>query len=303
MKDIGSKLRARREELGLSIEELSIKTKIQPHYLRALEEGNIEFFSDDVSYLKYFMRFYCKAIEFDFEEIRPEFDQRIAKYQDTVVLKKVEVDTHLKNLVKQRINESNASLKLEKKRIDYSLISFILVVIVIVGCVVFFSITYGPGIFESWFGGNDKPIVEVTPLPSTTPSTTPEATETPEVVSPENLPLIVTPVESNYGRFDTYELRGWSTNELVSIRVDYGVETWMQVLIDDVVTNNPASKIYQAGESMEVLQNATDDLVITLHFGKLSGNVIYINNQEYTLADDVKDITGSQRIHFILKGE
>ena len=79
MKNVGQKLKARREELGYTLEEMSTRTKIQPHYLKAIENGDLEFFKDDLSYLRYFLRFYCQALQIDFEEIRNEFEKNTSK--------------------------------------------------------------------------------------------------------------------------------------------------------------------------------------------------------------------------------
>ena len=57
MKEIGATLKKRREELGYTLEEMSNKTRISVAQLKALEDGDLEFFKDDLSYVRYFVRF------------------------------------------------------------------------------------------------------------------------------------------------------------------------------------------------------------------------------------------------------
>lgn len=64
MQDIGAELRRRREELGLSLEEVRSMTKIRMDYLEALEEGRPEAIPGDV-FVKGFLRAYAGAVGLD----------------------------------------------------------------------------------------------------------------------------------------------------------------------------------------------------------------------------------------------
>ncbi|MDE6195628.1 MAG: helix-turn-helix domain-containing protein, partial [Erysipelotrichaceae bacterium] len=70
MKKIGLLLKQRREELGLSIEEVSHRTRLTIKYIKAIEEGDISYFKDDLSYLRFFLRSYCETIDLDFCELK-----------------------------------------------------------------------------------------------------------------------------------------------------------------------------------------------------------------------------------------
>ena len=54
MKNIGLKLKDKREENGLSIEEVAEDLKMRPSQISSIEEGKTEDFKD-VFYLKYFI--------------------------------------------------------------------------------------------------------------------------------------------------------------------------------------------------------------------------------------------------------
>ena len=61
MKNIGLKLKDKREENGLSIEEVAEDLKMRPSQISSIEEGKTEDFKD-VFYLKYFIRDYAKYL-------------------------------------------------------------------------------------------------------------------------------------------------------------------------------------------------------------------------------------------------
>ena len=74
MKNIGLKLKDKREENGLSIEEVAEDLKMRPSQISSIEEGNTEDFKD-VFYLKYFIRDYAKYLGLDSERILDEFNE------------------------------------------------------------------------------------------------------------------------------------------------------------------------------------------------------------------------------------
>lgn len=293
MKQVGLKLKNRREELGYTIDEMSIKTKIQPHYLKALEDGDLGFFKDDISYLRYFLRFYCQALVFDFDEIKNDFEKEVEIFTETQSIKAIEDRENTQKTINKRIQDSRNKLRPEKKKLDYTLISLVLVVLFMIGAIGVFVVKMGPSLFA-----------KKDPMPTpviTAPSDNPLATATPEPVetsTPETSILDITTLDGV-----NYEIRGWKADEQVSIRVEYGRETWMRVSYNGIVTDNPASKTYLPNESMEILVKGEPELDITIHFGALKDNKIFINNVEYTLDARVKDVLRGQQIHFILKGE
>lgn len=64
MKDIGRQLKAKREELGLTVEQVQAETKIRRKYLEALETGAVEVIPGEV-YVKGFLRFYANFLGLD----------------------------------------------------------------------------------------------------------------------------------------------------------------------------------------------------------------------------------------------
>lgn len=74
MKNIGTKLKTKREENGLSVEEVAEDLKMRPSQITSIEEGKIEDFKD-VFYLKYFIRDYAKYLGLDGEKLLDEFNE------------------------------------------------------------------------------------------------------------------------------------------------------------------------------------------------------------------------------------
>lgn len=74
MKDIGLKLKEKREENGVSVEEAAEDLKMRPSQIISLEDGRKEHFSD-VNTLKFFIRDYAKYLGLDGEKLVDEFNE------------------------------------------------------------------------------------------------------------------------------------------------------------------------------------------------------------------------------------
>ena len=73
-------LRQRRISLNLSVEDVSSQTRLAPEYIRAIEEHNLDMFSDDFSFVRYFVHAYCDAIGVNWLVIQEEVDRDIHTY-------------------------------------------------------------------------------------------------------------------------------------------------------------------------------------------------------------------------------
>ncbi len=285
MKEISEILKQHRINANLSLEDMSEKTKIQMPYLIAIEDGDIDKFKNDISYLKYYIRFYCRVINFDFELVRERLDIAIDEFSQTIVIKKIDDDKQRQNAINRQLNYSKeknkASKNVAKKSKDYSFISLFAMVIIVMSCIIFF-------VFNVFFKGDNeiKPPV-IVPTPTSTP-----------IVEVEELPISI--VESDA---TTYFVNDYNVKENISIKVNFNNDTWIRVYYDDVVTNNPVSKVYKSGEVMEILITPVNDMKITIHFGIVKGNEIYINDELVILNEEIKDLASGQKIDFVLKGE
>ena len=91
MKEIGLKLKTKREEDGLSLEEVASDLKIRASQLKYLEDGNREAF-DDVITIKYIIRDYAKYLGLDGEKLIDEFNEFLFDFTSKITVDKIEKD-------------------------------------------------------------------------------------------------------------------------------------------------------------------------------------------------------------------
>ena len=103
MKEIGLKLKLKREENGVSLEEAATDLKMRVSQLESIEAGKKDDFKD-IFYLKYFIRDYAKYLGLDSEKILDEFNEYL--FDET---SKIPVD-----LIKEAKKEKNETLSNEK---------------------------------------------------------------------------------------------------------------------------------------------------------------------------------------------
>ena len=200
MKEIGATLKKRREELGYTLEEMSNKTRISVAQLKALEDGDLEFFKDDLSYVRYFVRFYCQALYLDFDPLRDQLSQDLDQFTETMSLKAIHDREEMQSNIEKKINKASGTLKKEKKKIDYSLISLLAVIAVMLVCLSVVLFKTVPNWFKSEPKPDSFPTADVTPTPSQTPADTPDVIDQPSA-------LTVTMAANDPS---TYEVRGWT---------------------------------------------------------------------------------------------
>lgn len=73
-------LKQRRLDLNLSVQDVAIQTHLKPEYIRAIEDNNLDVFSDDFSYVRYFFHAYCDAIGVNWKAVVQEVDATVAAY-------------------------------------------------------------------------------------------------------------------------------------------------------------------------------------------------------------------------------
>lgn len=89
MKDLGQKLKEKREENGVSLEEAASDLKMRASQLESIEEGRKDDFKDVFS-LKYFIRDYAKYLGLDGEEILDEFNEYLFEQTSRISLEDIE---------------------------------------------------------------------------------------------------------------------------------------------------------------------------------------------------------------------
>ena len=100
-------LKERRTNLKLSIQDVSNQTRLAPQYIQAIEEHNLDVFSDDFSFVSYFVHAYCDAIGVNWQAIADEVDMDINEvaHQKDMAL----------TMAQRRMVEQMASVQKKKK--------------------------------------------------------------------------------------------------------------------------------------------------------------------------------------------
>ena len=85
MKEIGEKLKAAREEHGVSVDEAAEDLNLRASQIENIEKGNLKVFKD-VFYLKSFIRSYAKYLGLDEEKVQDEFNNFLFEHTSKISL-------------------------------------------------------------------------------------------------------------------------------------------------------------------------------------------------------------------------
>ena len=150
MNNLGEKIKSRREELGLSIEELSEKTMLSVAIIRDLENGAFSRYEGDETYVKMYLRKISSALGLDEDEMTQAYvdltqqmrQQEIDNQEDQEKKKEEDVQKH-KDFQFERPNYNSKSTVYEdKSHLKYvKAVVGVVLVALIVG-VVYFGISY-----------------------------------------------------------------------------------------------------------------------------------------------------------------
>ena len=131
MKDIGLKLKEKREQNGVYIEEAAEDLKVRPKQILSLEEGQKKDFKD-VMFLKYLIRDYSKYLGLDSEKMVDEFNEYLFDLTSKIPVEEIEQAKKNKKNTKQVASPYTLNFSNEKKNyIWYIIIGFIIVAILL----------------------------------------------------------------------------------------------------------------------------------------------------------------------------
>ena len=135
MKEIGLKLKEKREENGVSVEEVSEDLKVRPSQIISLEEGKKDDFKD-ILFLKYFIRDYAKYLGLDENELVDEFNEFLFDFTTKIPVDEIE---KAKNEIndKKDIVSPYTEIKRSKNGLKILIIGVSIVALFIIGYFVF----------------------------------------------------------------------------------------------------------------------------------------------------------------------
>ena len=135
MKEIGLKLKLKREENGVSLEEAADDLKMRVSQLESIEEGRQDEFKDVFS-LKYFIRDYAKYLGLDGDAMLDSFNEYLFEQTSKISLEEIEE-------AKRQKEEKEKDIKIlspytvtskDRKRI-YIVIAVVVIMIIAAICV------------------------------------------------------------------------------------------------------------------------------------------------------------------------
>lgn len=226
METLGQKLRETREKLGLTLEEVERGTKIRPHHLKALEDGDLETMPSPAQ-ARGFLRNYTDFLGLDVEQFMLEYADSLQKKR------------------KRRIGNSSLeaattrpSVTVQKRRMGWFSLDLVIAGIITVAILA----VMGWGI--SWIASamrenhanaqeaSDFLIPTFTPEPSEAPTLTDIDSEVPEAVEPEAtlVPIIIEQQETPTA---TLALLVDLDSDLINLQIVVERRAWLLVLVDD----------------------------------------------------------------------
>lgn len=127
MKEIGEKLKAARESIGIPLEEASTDLKIDKTQLENLEKGNMETFKDIVN-VKYLIRDYAKYLGLDKEDLVDDFNEYLFDYTSKISLEDIKEAKAKKEGKDNKVRSPYTTIK-EKKEVNVLLVVIIFIII------------------------------------------------------------------------------------------------------------------------------------------------------------------------------
>lgn len=296
MEKIGQYLKNQRVELGFTLEEMSQKTKISVPQLNEMENGNLDFFAGDITYLPFMIKAYARALYLDMSDIKDDVDNLVDKYYYTQEIKlnqKLD-EIHESVSTKRHTTPTKASLRKEfkKQKLEFSQLTLILIVLFIIISTVILTISFVlPALRKE-----DNPKPPVVDLPQK-PSDQDEEPQGPNGNS-ELKELVISQANPT-----TYLISDYQVEQEVTLKLTFNARTWIRVYLNDTPTDNPISKIYQPNEHIEVIVKAHAHDKVMFHVGVVRSNEFRINDVLVELDETIANLNSGSRITFEFEGD
>ena len=287
MVEIGNRLKERREELGFTLKEMSDKTRVPVYKLQAIENGDLKFFENDLTYLKFYIRYYCNALHLDFEMYRDQLDLALDEFSNTTKMLKISELNDIHDRVSDRVSKST-----RRKRLDISFISFATsIVLLVLTLVLVFVFLILPNLNKE-----DDLIIDNgnSDIPSPIENVDDEETEVVEVPKV----LSVSQIDSV-----NYEVTGFSDGQDLSLFVNFKSNAYVKIRVDGDSAVNLPNKLYNVGSTLDFKFSASNETIVEVYIGWMNGNTMLINDIAIPIDEEIAKRNGSVTFTFRLRGE
>lgn len=303
MKTIGEILKQRRLELGYSIEDIHDKTKLSPVHIKAIEDGDLDYFRHDLSYLKFFVQYYCQAVYFDFDEIKDDYEKVLNNYYETQAIKKIESTQASNENIQRRIKNQQSNYKeatgarsIQFQKVENQTVFMFIIIAILVALLLF---GFFKLVLPRLTSNNDQPdivevetpdVVEQEPDPIVEPEPQPE---------PEPEPEPVAPITSTMTDASNYTISNVTNESQFIIR--FSGDTWIQAYINGTAVAEPVAGVYGAGQEIVIPLDGSIQSV-SFDFGNLVGSSIFVDETAIEL-DPITLGSAPILINFHIEGE
>ena len=295
MKEIGELLKQKRLEKGITVEDLVNKTRMPITRIKAIEEGDISAFKDDITYLQFFIQSYCRALDIDYSEIKDQLNESISGYtlsfQSDQLRAQEETEKNIREKSTQRIRDYKVKYptKKVKRKIDFSLISFVSVIAIILVCLFVAGTNYFKGLSENPV---DDPIVD-TPIVDD---------NKPEIDKPEDDTVIVKEIEVNQTD-DVSRFEIVNAEDKFILKIEFVANSWFELKLDGVTQSTPKAEVYDSGSILEIEIDPAKCSEISMRFGYFARNKLFVDGKEVEFDASIATKAGVQVITLDLGGE
>ena len=140
MKEIGLKLKEKRLENNVSLEEAASDLKMRASQLESIEEGRKDDFKDIFS-LKYFIRDYAKYLGLDGEEILDEFNEYLFEQTSKISVEDINMAKKEKEDREKNMKILSPYTKTSKDKKKIFIFVFVFVILVVLAIIIYFIIS------------------------------------------------------------------------------------------------------------------------------------------------------------------
>lgn len=309
MEKIGKLLKERRLELGLTVEEVSGKTRLTQKHIKALEEGDISFFHDDLSYLRFFVKSYCEVLGIDFEDIKDELRENVNDYTMTFTtsaqINHEEIEKHIANSEKLTKVKS-ADVKIRKKRKirkpDMSLVSLIAIVAVVAIVIMFAFVVFLRSDTGKNTGKNDnQPIAEVQNGSGDNKYPSSEEKDKEEEKNKETEKKEVSVTKTDVTK---YTIENAAEGQEVEFEVYFGgSNSGFSASVDGKVLDDPKADVYNYQTSAKGKVKVKKGTKIELYVGYMLNTSLKIDGKNVKIDDSIVNSGGPYTLELTVAGD
>ncbi|WP_443626604.1 helix-turn-helix domain-containing protein [Catenibacterium sp.] len=287
--NISEIIKQKREEKGLSVEELSSQTMLSIAIIKDLENGNFDHYQGEEAYMKMYLRKICRALDINEKEVQNEYlnlTQKIeleelqeAEAQSEHAKKKLSADEEKAKAFRfeKPSFTNNKGVIGDKSHLNVIRVIIIILLVAMIFCVGFFAIS------------KTKSKANVPSFTSNQQTAAGEVTKKSSKKKTEKKKEEVVPAVT------------YTRNSAFKLKVEYSKKCWGSLYVNRTKYTQFEGKVYNEGDSVEVTLNTADFNTLRLVSGEQSGVKVYVDDVEVPLTDEEKAETGLKYTYLTLE--